>query len=683
VLKILLWKWKQKNTKFEYTSEHVNLAVEQLRDNTTIPLRFACVTDDPVGINEDIEILPLPYDFMSVRSNDWSEALGKPQCFIRLAMYSPWAEYTFGAKRFASIDLDFKVLGNMDDIFSRTEDFIIAQSGNPAIRPYNGSLQMLTAGARPQVYTQFTKEEYEKAPHRWVGSDQRWISHCLGDKEATWKPIDGVYFCSPGKWIKGYKKKVPSNAKIVFFAGDNAGKPIGNVEYLESLLPSTQKHSPKKSRQRDRTQAQTIVAAKQNDTGKPRVLLYVPTKGWSFDFSGQEVAKRLDCFDWQFVYSEKELLSYIKNPSLFDLVYFRSDVGSAFDALRRYPLLKNKCVMTITTGGRMLPDRLQRVMSAGGFYALIAQNQETMDKISNRCKAKLLPNGVDIDMFSPADLPDTFTAGFAGRNSSRQASQQKGYGLLVKPACDKAGVPLLACGDKAGRLPREQMPGFYNSINILVQPSHSEGCSNTINEAMACGRICMILSGVGYHGEVCVGDMDDPGANVVFVKRDVNDIAEKITYIRNNPVIYRRISRNARLFAVEHSWDVVIKDYKAFLKGAISEARGDRRKHLGLVFDETNWCLGEQVRDDLADVCCVELLKRPNNFRDINTLGYDLLYFYDHQWVRPYYRKQDIITSVWVDGEINPNKYQGCRAVHFYDKTLQPITDFIREHLGE
>jgi len=94
--------------------------------------------------------------------------------------------------------------------------------GTSGRRPYNGSLVMLDAGARPQVFTEFTAEKALESGKKYIGSDQAWISHCLGWGEKTLFEAEGVVSYNNSFVSKngGYGKyKHPQNICMVFFPG--------------------------------------------------------------------------------------------------------------------------------------------------------------------------------------------------------------------------------------------------------------------------------------------------------------------------------------------------------------------------------------------------------------------------------------------------------------------------------
>jgi len=185
---VLTWLWQQPGGRTNYQPWHVRCWADMVRRHLTMPHTLAVVTDVP-GDYGDIEVIAPPRDFEDVRIPTWGQHM--PQCLRRLAMFRPDAAAIFG-ERFVSMDLDCVISGSLDPLFDRDEDFVMYRGTNAA-RPYNGSLLMMTAGARPQVYTEFTPEGAVAAGEKYIGSDQAWISYVLGPGEAVWGANDGVH----------------------------------------------------------------------------------------------------------------------------------------------------------------------------------------------------------------------------------------------------------------------------------------------------------------------------------------------------------------------------------------------------------------------------------------------------------------------------------------------------------
>lgn len=152
-LKVMSWLWSQPNGRAKYTAEHVNIWAAMVRRHLTIPHTISIVTDMPDGIDSNIEIIEPPTDFLNIETPSWNG--DKPNCFRRLSLYSPDAEKIFGAKRFVSMDLDCVICQNIDELFDRNDD-IVLYKGTSFERPYNGSMVLMTAGARTKVYNDFS-----------------------------------------------------------------------------------------------------------------------------------------------------------------------------------------------------------------------------------------------------------------------------------------------------------------------------------------------------------------------------------------------------------------------------------------------------------------------------------------------------------------------------------------------
>ncbi len=189
MLRILTFLWMQPGGRARYEPWHVRVWADMIRRNLTLPHTLAVVTDIKADFG-DVEVISPPGNFEDVRIPTWRE--GRPQCFRRLALFRPDAAAVFGGDRLIQIDLDVVITASLDPLFAGGEDFRICR-GTAAKRSFNGSMYMLRAGARPEVFTTFTPERAVQAGHKHVGSDQSWIAHCLGGrKEATWGPEHGV-----------------------------------------------------------------------------------------------------------------------------------------------------------------------------------------------------------------------------------------------------------------------------------------------------------------------------------------------------------------------------------------------------------------------------------------------------------------------------------------------------------
>lgn len=211
---VVCWKWHREGYRSKFTANTVNVLRKMVARNFAHPHRFICVTDDAEGLDRQVEVVSGWNDYAEVPSLHGN---GNPSCYRRLRMFSRDAGDTFG-KRFVSIDLDCVIVDDMKPVWLRDDDFVIWGDTSPRTF-YNGSMVLMTAGARPQVWEDF---DPKKSPAKafaagmW-GSDQAWISHRLGPNEKKWTKADGVYsFRNEVQRMGGH---LPKGARVVMFHG--------------------------------------------------------------------------------------------------------------------------------------------------------------------------------------------------------------------------------------------------------------------------------------------------------------------------------------------------------------------------------------------------------------------------------------------------------------------------------
>lgn len=224
-LQIVTFLWGDK-----YTKEHVRRLGDGLRRHLRIPFDFVLITDRPEawavpGSRDPQRVIRL-----------WDEMRDAKLCGVRLRCFGPSMESIIG-RRFAWIDLDMVITGDVTPIFRRTEDFIALATPQGPLA-YNGSLVMMDAGARPLVYSRWNMADYHRlgleyaAKHRMSNgtvSDEGWMTIQLGTREATVGVPEGIHY---------YKKlaggKLPKDARMV----------VMNGRRFDPSFPHLQKQSP-------------------------------------------------------------------------------------------------------------------------------------------------------------------------------------------------------------------------------------------------------------------------------------------------------------------------------------------------------------------------------------------------------------------------------------------------------
>lgn len=240
-LKIVTWKWKGNTTKNkpEYTAEHVNVHYSMVKRNVQIPFDYICVTDDAEGLNSDIQVVPI-----------WDDLKYMGGCYLRLKAFSNEMVDVFGPK-FISMDLDCVIVDDITNLVNIDVGFAIWENTNKRKTPYCGGMFMCKPGVYQHVWDDFDpKESPLKAKRKGftVGTDQAWLSYLFyPDAPHTWTHENGIYnfkidiekrvrLDQPPLVIN---KKLPDNAKIIFF---NGGQVDPSYKKLQENYPWIKEH---------------------------------------------------------------------------------------------------------------------------------------------------------------------------------------------------------------------------------------------------------------------------------------------------------------------------------------------------------------------------------------------------------------------------------------------------------
>lgn len=222
-LQVCTFKWSKPGYRSTFAAEHVAILRRMVARHYPDPHEFVLFSDRAaederellrIDPNSDIKVFQLWDDLASVVNPSGHR---NPSCYRRLRIFARNVDEWLG-ERIVTLDLDTVITGDMRPVWNRKEDFVIWADTNHA-NPYNGSMILFSAGARPELWEDFDPVHSPGAGQRlgYFGSDQAWIAARLGPNEARWTQRDGVY--SFRNHIKPRGGVLPSGARIVFFHG--------------------------------------------------------------------------------------------------------------------------------------------------------------------------------------------------------------------------------------------------------------------------------------------------------------------------------------------------------------------------------------------------------------------------------------------------------------------------------
>lgn len=174
-------------------------------------------------------------------------------------------------------------------------------------------------------------------------------------------------------------------------------------------------------------------------------------------------------------------------------------------------------------------------------------------------------NGVDHEIFfskEPIGKNDVLRVGYSG---SLKHDWRKGITQYIEKACEKAGAQLVkAIPDGVNYVPLDEMPAFYNKIDLYLCASSSEGFSLSVLEASGCGRP-VISTRVGGCEDLILD-----GKNGFLVDRDANDMADKIKYFDENRDELQKSGDFMRRHIEEnYTWEISAKFWLEFIESSI------------------------------------------------------------------------------------------------------------------
>ena len=142
---VLCMKWGTK-----YPAEYVNRLYSMVKRNLCRPFRFACLTDDPDGLESQICHYPLP----TLKA----ELSGPERGWNKLGVFSEQLYDLQG--QVLCLDLDLIITGKLDDFFDYFGDVVIIRDWVKRDGTGNSSVYRFEIGSHPDILNEF-ETKYE------------------------------------------------------------------------------------------------------------------------------------------------------------------------------------------------------------------------------------------------------------------------------------------------------------------------------------------------------------------------------------------------------------------------------------------------------------------------------------------------------------------------------------------
>lgn len=295
---------------------------------------------------------------------------------------------------------------------------------------------------------------------------------------------------------------------------------------------------------------------------KPRVQLVFDTYGWSFHHIAQQLKRRLSS-DFEFELREYGNAAVGRPCDVLVCFWWR--------VLEQLDCRRAGCVVTCLYD-HWTPHQdlaaFQQAMDASDILVLANERMLADLKGVRLPPFWICPDGVDLEQFPWAPVPDQFCWGWAGRadvSKTRDGDEDNKGLALLKRAAEIAKEPLLVLDSSQQLIKHERMAeAFYHRIGVYCCASESEGTPNAVLEAMACGRP-VISTDVGI-----VPHLVHHGVNGLIVRRDLDSLVAAVREIKRLPL--DRMGRAARRSAETCDWSWRMPAWRDCLLAACERA---------------------------------------------------------------------------------------------------------------
>jgi glycosyltransferase involved in cell wall biosynthesis len=340
--------------------------------------------------------------------------------------------------------------------------------------------------------------------------------------------------------------------------------------------------------------------------GPPLVLCVVDRPGWAHEHKTRGLAAALAgryrvVMRYQSEVTEADLLG-----ADLVLVYYWLQIDHLPRLARAFEQVQDRLMVGVCSAyeldgvwrrpGLSTLSRLPRAVFANNL-ALARQLEAALGRV-----VFYTPNGVDTSVFRPAAATHAprLRVGWAG-SLNNQSSAHRGVPGFIEPAVAAVEGAELCLAAREERLRDvEEMRAFYQSLDVYVCASRSEGTPNPCLEAAACG-VPIVTTPVGNMPEF-IRD----GVNGILVSRDVEDIAAALRRLRDDPELRRRMGDAARAAAEAWDWRHQAPRYahmfEAVLGGRLPgpASRTLARKATDAITGSRAWRLGSRVSRRVA-----------------------------------------------------------------------------------
>lgn len=327
-----------------------------------------------------------------------------------------------------------------------------------------------------------------------------------------------------------------------------------------------------------------------------KIAMIIDTKNWAFDNIAQNVKKYINDYKIDIIpgeYFEGNMIrlflfckdydiihflwrGYLSLINTENMKYYANSIGITLEKFKdRY--VKNKLVTFSVCDQLYLEEneewRTKEILDNANKYFVTSKKLYDIYNEFEKKPERIIHDGVDLNLYKPQKLSRfeqsnrNLVIGWVGNSKftdSEGDSDLKGVNSIIKPAIDilkekNINVSLKLADRNIKKIEQKDMPDYYNSIDIYVCASKTEGTPLTILEAMAMG-IPIISTDVGIVSEA----FGKKQQNFIMKERNVECLVENIEKMYKNQKILSELSIENLTRIKEWDWKKISGDYQEF-----------------------------------------------------------------------------------------------------------------------
>lgn len=333
---------------------------------------------------------------------------------------------------------------------------------------------------------------------------------------------------------------------------------------------------------------------------KKKIALIIDSRGWAFDNIAHRIKENLPEYQIDIIPGkifEGNMLKLFLFCQDYDLIHFlwrgylslidrdemkkyAESLGISFDEFKENYILSKKVTFSVCDQLYLEGEecwRTKEIMKYANSYFVTSQKLYQIYNEFEKKPQTIINDGVNLNTYIPQNLErfgtlEKIRIGWVGNSKFKDSNGDedlKGVEGIIKPAIKELqeegyNIELILADRNIKMISQEEMPNFYNSIDLYVCASKTEGTPLTVLEAMAMG-LPVISTDVGIVPEV----FGKEEQQYILKERSKEVLKEKIKQLIKNKEMFKILSNENLERIKKWDWKEICLKYKEFFDSNI------------------------------------------------------------------------------------------------------------------